>query len=383
MMHGAFCPNPPFAPATTRRGTPHYTARTRCATHPVADDEAMTEAVRLAPHLRGNHIVGLGLAALDMIAGVSTYPAPDSKVRTTFLRTTGGGNAANSVTAARRLGVPTRLVTQVGDDANGSAVLAELARDGVDMTHARVARATSTPFTYVLVAEHGGTRTCVATVPHEQLQACDMHAAMLHDASVLLLDGRHTLAAIALARLAHARGVPVLLDVERMRPHLEELLPLADFVVTSAAFPQLFAPQAPTALHAMQMVLRATRGAFVVTTRGARGCTLLRRRRGGDHDHYDAERTTRAHGVDVVTRHVHGEDNEWQVMECSAWPDATVVDTTGAGDAFIGGIAYAVATGMDTERMLRLASYVAMRKLSCVGSRAGLPRREDVPSDLL
>jgi hypothetical protein len=60
----------------------------------------------------------------------------------------------------------------------------------------------------------------------------------LQDAALVYFDGRLTEAALVLAAAARQRGVPVLVEAERLRPGLEQLLGMADFVVSSTHFPQ-------------------------------------------------------------------------------------------------------------------------------------------------
>jgi sugar/nucleoside kinase (ribokinase family) len=64
-------------------------------------------------------------------------------------------------------------------------------------------------------------------------------AAALDSAALVYFDGRLTEAALLLARAARAAGVPVLVEGERLRPGLDALLAEADYVVTSAHFPQV------------------------------------------------------------------------------------------------------------------------------------------------
>ena len=88
----------------------------------------------------------------------------------------------------------------------------------------------------------GGTRTCIHT-PSEPFHPSEMDAAtcnaVLKGASLVYFDGRLTEAAVLLARAARSAGVPVLVEAERLRPSLEQLLAEADFVCTSAHFPQV------------------------------------------------------------------------------------------------------------------------------------------------
>jgi sugar/nucleoside kinase (ribokinase family) len=59
------------------------------------------------------------------------------------------------------------------------------------------------------------------------------------------------------------------------------------------------------------------------------------------------------------------------------------VDTTGAGDAFIGSCLYGVCTGMALTDMLRLAAAVAACKCTALGARPGLPTRSQLAPWLL
>jgi sugar/nucleoside kinase (ribokinase family) len=91
-------------------------------------------------------------------------------------------------------------------------------------------------------AAAGGTRTCIHT-PGAALKPEELHSdlirAALQDAALVYFDGRLTEAAILLARAARAAGVPVLVEGERLRPGLQDLLAEADYIVTSAHFPQV------------------------------------------------------------------------------------------------------------------------------------------------
>lgn len=281
------------------------------------------------------HIVGLGACGMDMLASVAEFPAPDDKIRTTEVSFLGGGNCANTLTAARRLGISCSLIAKVGDDANGSAVLSELARDGVDTTNMIVRKGMNTPFTYVIVSQACSSRTCIHTPASEDVRAEDLNDlnAVLSSASLLALDGRHTLAAVKLARKANELGIPVLLDVERNRPHLEELLPCADYIVTNSKYPMIFSPEASGPIDAMVRLLRAGRARFIITTAGSSGSTLLAREKDLPIGRPDPDLSI-SRRVEIPSG--HDDIGPCAIVECPAWTPAKVVDTTGAGDAFIG-----------------------------------------------
>lgn len=71
------------------------------------------------------------------------------------------------------------------------------------------------------------------------------------------------------------------------------------------------------------------------------------------------------------------------VATAAQLPAEAVVDTTGAGDSFIGSILYGLATGMPVQRAMQLGAVVAACKCTALGARPGLPRRSNLQAALL
>lgn len=328
-------------------------------------------------------------------------------------------------------------MTQLGDDPLGSLIHAQLtAAEGVDMSCSVIKPNEVSASTYVVADQTEGTRTCFATVPEVELEVeyvretadkfllrekeeegneigSSIISCGRRTTTLLVLDGRHTLAAIEMATRAKLKGIPILLDVERFRPHIEQLLPLADYIVTNSAFPLVYTerllqqqssfpnegdnkPSSVTGpyvtgeidMHqAMYTLLLHTGTRFVITTNGKQGATLLRRLDSSSssgsvdvsYDHrVQVTRTT----CSMCVPNGGPEEEMVEIFEASVWPVNEVVDTTGAGDAFIGGIVYGLAMQMDVPQLLTLAAFVAAGKVSACGPD-GLPKREQVPSHLL
>ena len=106
-------------------------------------------------------VVGVGSCCVDYLASVASYPKPDQKLRSESLEVQGGGNSANAITCASRLGLHATLLTKIGSDGLGDGILKELEADGVDISFVQRANSCSTPFTYIIVDKAGGTRTCI------------------------------------------------------------------------------------------------------------------------------------------------------------------------------------------------------------------------------
>ncbi|KAJ8903849.1 hypothetical protein NDN08_000382 [Rhodosorus marinus] len=320
--------------------------------------------------IRSRKVVGLGAAAIDLLASVDTFPNPDDKIRTVSFEVAGGGNCANTLTAVSRLGLPCSILTKIGDDGTGKQIISELEGEGVDTSNVIVQQNMNSPFTYVLTERAGGTRTCIHTPSDSELHPWEVKSEWLEEADHLHLDGRHTLAAIEIAKLAIERGVPISLDVEKDRPHIRELLPLADFIITNQRYPKVFGEDVYSGMHSL---LRLGRAKFVITTLGADGSLFMCKRNAEDHD-----------TADLDLKVMEFEDGEQAVLvRCPAEKVNQVVDSTGAGDAFIGGIIYGLVSALPLWKMLKLSSRVASVKLGQPGARKGLPLRPSMDQELL
>ncbi len=140
----------------------------------------------------------------------------------------------------------------------------------------------------------GGTRTCIQTpgieYTPEDLQP-DKVEQILNNASLVYFDGRLTVSAILLAKAARQRGVPVLVEAERLREGLDELLKEADYLCTSAHFPkgntlfpylcrcqvQLWTGKATLGDAMLSTLQQLPRLKWMITTLGKPGSVLINR----------------------------------------------------------------------------------------------------------
>ncbi|MEE6288469.1 PfkB family carbohydrate kinase [Georgenia sp. MJ173] len=304
--------------------------------------------------MAGDAPVGLfvGLTTMDVLHRTARPPAPNEKVTATRQDVAAGGPAANAAVTFAALGGRPRLLTGLGASAPAVVAGEDLRRHGVAVVDA-AAPDYPLAVSAVVVVESTGERSVVS--PDAGL--ADVPApddVDLDGVTVVLLDGHHpalaraTLAALDVhdARGTHgptpgqpARPV-VVLDCGRWRPVFDELLPVADVAALSADFrvPGVDGGPAETA--------RA------VLARGARAVVITD---GGHPVRWWAAGTSGSHAVGRVP----------------------VRDTLGAGDAFHGGLAAALAHGQELATAVALASEVAGRRVASVGPRdwlTGVPR---------
>ncbi|KAF9688479.1 hypothetical protein SADUNF_Sadunf02G0201300 [Salix dunnii] len=308
-------------------------------------------------------ILGCGAAVVDFLATVASYPKPDDKIRSTSLKVQGGGNAGNALTCAARLGLNPRLISKVADDIQGRGVLEELESDGVDTSFFVVSKEGNSPFTYIIVDNETKTRTCIHTPGYPPMTPDELSRSSLlsalNGAELVYLDGRLHETALVIAQETARKNVPVLIDAERKREGLDDLLPLASYAVCSSKFPLAWteAPSIPSAL--VSMLLRLPKIKFVIVTLGEDGCIMLERSteevpasEEKDVDSlweslkqkkddniaiptcYGSPLTKiRANGIGTVNGRLF-------VGTAEKIPPPELVDTTGAGDAFIGAVLY-------------------------------------------
>eukprot|EP01038_Epipyxis_sp_PR26KG_P009484 gene9484-12775_t len=352
----------------------------------------------------------IGSAGLDYITQIPFYPKPDEKIRATHLEIVGGGNAANTSTALSRLGVPVKLFTKIGDDNNSQVIINEMKKEiNLDTNYILLGKKCLSPVTFVLVDRVTSTRTCVHHTKVDELtpdESKDLfkHSINSNEEKPFLLhsDSRQTIGAIAMAKLAVAQNIPVSIDIEKFRPNVENLIPLCSIIFTNQHFPRIFYDNSNMEHKSkssdesitfnsldehereglflgMKALLNQGKARVVISTLGSNGSVLMMRNNEDllsslniDYDKSPIildDLLSESLSTTIIT------DDEYTIIKCSAWPidKQDIIDTTGAGDAFIGGFIAGVSYGLLPEDCLRLGTLVAAQKLKGVGSRSTLP----------
>lgn len=288
-------------------------------------------------------IICVGNATLDRIWNVPHLPQPGHKIRSLGYLEVGGGQAANAAVAASRLGGDVSLICAIGSDMIGTAILDQLRAERVDLASVHFVNGARSISSAILV-ETGGERAIIGDVDprlHAKTPALDL-AGVAH-ARAVLTDVKWPAAAEQVLREARRLQIPTVLDIEPAAAgNHERLCPLADHAIFGQAGLTAFtATDDPDAgLQFAYERLRVTCG----VTLGPQGVRMLS-----------------STGFVAIPA-----------------PKVTVVDTTGAGDAFHGAYALAIGEGQDSSAAARFASAVAALKCTKPGGRAGLPTRAEV-----
>jgi ribokinase len=277
-------------------------------------------------------ILVFGSINVDLVVPVRRLPSSGETVLGGDYALFGGGKGANQALAARRAAAMVALAGAVGADAFARLALDPLRAAGVDTSGVQVADR-PTGVAAIMVSATGENLIAVASGANMRARAADIPEALFGPATLLVVQmevpPEETAAAIGRAR---AGGVRVLLNLAPALPFDPALLPQIDLLVTNEGEAAALAT-APAALA------RQLRRGLVVTA-GAAGASA-----------YLADGSR---------------------LAVPALP-IEAVDTTGAGDTFVGVLAAALDLGQPLATALRRASAAAGLACLAKGAQSAMP----------
>jgi ribokinase len=297
----------------------------------------------------------VGAANVDLVSYVPRLPRVGETLHGDRFEIGDGGKGANQAVMAAKLGADVALVAKLGDDVFGERMLASFGEHGLDTTHVSVTGEASSGVAPILVDADGRNAIVIVTGANDLLGTADVEAAgsAIETADVLVcqleIPFDTTLAALRLARRA---GVRTILNPAPARPDLpKEAFELSDVICPNEAETEDLVGRPGEDVDALTDAgceLRARGAGAAVLTLGERGCLVV---------------------ADEV-EHV-------------AAPTVSAVDTTGAGDAFVGTLAYELARGQPLARAATTAVRVASVSVQRRGTQSSFPSAADLPDGLL
>jgi sulfofructose kinase len=291
--------------------------------------------------------MAVGANSVDYVYRLPAPPqihGPRAKMRIGRHLISCGGQATTMLATIAAMGLRGKYVGVTGNDDNGERIRRELKLLGLNIEDT-IVRDVANPHAVILVDESSGERMVLWDRDDDLAMRPDEYpVGLVTSARVVHVDDTDQMAAIAVARAARLAGVPVTSDIDRLTNLTEEL-------VAAVSMP-MFAEHVPAALtgesdpeRALRKIRRTHSGMLCVTL-GPRGAMLL------------------------VGDTLHAEPA----------PSIDAVDTTGAGDVFRGGFAYAWLKGDPPDEILRFANAAAATSCTRVGAINGVPTLEDALS---
>lgn len=290
-------------------------------------------------------IMVLGSVNTDLVLRCARLPRPGQTVGGHDFQSLPGGKGANQAVAAARLGAEVGFIGCVGDDDFGQRAREGLRREGLDTTHLHQVAGASTGVAMILVDEAGQNCIALSAGANAALSPAQVEAARpAIEAAALLICQLESPLPVVLhgIALARAAGVPVLLNPAPMQPLPAGLLDQVDVLVpneSEAAALLGLPPDAPFDAAEVAERLRALGPSTVIVTLGAGGVQLA---------------------ADGLNLHLPA-------------PAVQAVDTTGAGDTFIGAWAAARCRGEGLREAIAFAQRAAALSVTRAGAQAAMP----------
>jgi ribokinase len=303
-------------------------------------------------------ILVVGSLNMDQVVRVPRVPAlGETLLGAGSLRLVPGGKGANQAVAMARLGAAVTMAGRIGTDPFGVQLLKALQADGIDTHLVVVDQEEASGVAFIFLASDGDNSIVVASganmhVGKDQEQFAGIIEAIQH-ARALVLQLEIPLETVqALIAAAHTAHVPVILNLAPAQPLPQETLRQVSVLILNESEAGLLTGQRvknKEDARIVATVLHEYGIATVVVTLGAHGALLV------------------TAGEDGRPRYIY-----------QAAPVVQVVDTTAAGDCFVGALTVALTEGQDTEAALRFAVYASALKVTKFGAQSGLPTREEI-----
>jgi len=288
------------------------------------------------------HIVVVGSANVDLTTFTDAFPRPGETIFGREFHLGFGGKGANQAVAARLCGARVSMVARVGDDLFGPATIANFHARGVDAEHVWITPGVSSGVAPIFVDAAGQNRILVVKGANDRLMPADVEGAagLLRTADCLVLQLEIPLETVYFAlRLARREGIRAILNPAPGQPLDARELAQVDYLIPNESEAEAISGMAVRNLDearaaAESLVARGVRR--VIVTLGANGAL----RAGSD-------------GATHVPAH-----------------RVSPVDTTGAGDAFIGSFACFLAGGCEEAEAIRRANVYAALSTLAVGTQS-------------
>ena len=292
-----------------------------------------------------NDILVVGSLNMDLVVRAPRFPAPGETISGEDLAIIPGGKGANQAVAAARLGAAVSMLGRVGSDVFGQSLLDNLTKNKVNTS--RVRRDTAATGTATIIVDVHGQNSIVLS-PGANGKVSPDDVADLPDAKILILQFEiPSETVLRAAQQAREKGMRVIVNPAPARKVGPELLKLVDILIPNESELSLLTgtpvtDSASAEAAAWRMIAQGV--GMVIVTRGE-------------------------HGSLTVTQN--------DIYHVPAF-QVEVIDTTAAGDAFIGGLAVALAEDKPIREALTNANACGALAVTRFGAQPSLPTRDEV-----
>jgi ribokinase len=286
----------------------------------------------------------VGSAMMDLTAYAQILPEPGQTLAGQHFTTGFGGKGANQAVMAAHCGAEVHFIGKLGEDVFGGSILDNFVKVGINTDYVERSK-TPTGIAHIWVDGDGENRIIIIPGANHEIEIEKAVDAInsIKDLSIVVaqceIKQEVTLNAF---RAAKARGCTTILNPAPYQEISPELLELCDWIIPNETeFRELFG-QLPTSDEILK-IFRPGKNSIV--TLGSQGAVYI--------------------------------SADSQLTKVSA-PKVTAIDTTGAGDAFVGAFAYSLASGSDPVSAMTLGIKVASISVTRKGAQSSYPDQAEI-----
>ena len=289
-------------------------------------------------------IAVVGSAMMDLTAYADVLPEPGQTLAGQLFTTGFGGKGANQAVMAAQCGAEVHFIGKLGKDVFGAAIADNFVKVGI---HSEYVDRSETPtgVAHIWVDGNGENRIIIIPGANHEIEIAKAVEAIntIQDLSVVVaqceIKQEVTLAAF---KAAKARGCTTIFNPAPYQEISAELLALCDWIIPNETEFRELHGELPTT----DAILQSFRpGKNSIVTLGSQGAVYV--------------------------------SADGQLTKVGA-PKVTAVDTTGAGDAFVGTFAYSLASGKDPATAMTLGIKVASLSVTKKGAQSSYPHQAEI-----
>lgn len=296
-------------------------------------------------------VVVVGSLNMDLVTRAPRLPGPGETLSGDSFVTVSGGKGANQAVAAARLGAHVAMIGCVGDDAYGEHLRGALLVEQVDCQGLLTVSGVSTGIASIVVDANGQNAIIIVAGGNGQLtpDVVDRFDVLLSAAQVVICQLEIPIPTVAhvLSRARELGKVVILNPAPASSALPEHWYPLIDYLIPNESEAAILSGVSVDSLASAETAARsllASGAGKVIITLGEQGVVLA----------------------------------SGQGVEHFAAPRVTAVDSTAAGDTFVGGFAAALAQGRDEAEAIRFAQRAAALSVTRAGAQPSIPDSAEV-----
>lgn len=303
-----------------------------------------------APYRMNNHIVVVGSLNMDLVIRTPRVPLPGETVIGHGFRTIPGGKGANQAVAAARQGGSVVMIGRIGDDDFGRTQQHCLSQEQIDLSWLTVDPNQATGVAIITLNEAGENNIIISPEANGAVNVQQIEAAreVIESAKMLVCQLETPLDAVTRAiEIAHECGVPVILNPAPAQKLDEALLGNVTYMIpneTEASVLTGIEVKDSDSARKAAAQLQDFGIDTVIMTLGEKGALI-------------AQSETFHHETAISVK---------------------VVDTTAAGDTFVGSFVVAITEGKSVTEAVRFAKHAAALAVTKLGAQPSIPTRQEV-----